>query len=127
MRISRISRIAACIAFALWFGGWAIVGTTPPSAAEAFDNPLAGREDLVPRGKTLFNLHCSHCHGPNAYQAERRKDLRRLRLRYGTDTPMVFYKTATIGREPKGMPSWKDILEDDSLWKIFTFLETVQK
>ena len=47
--------------------------------------------------------------------------------RYGADTPTVFYKTAITGREPKGMPSWKDVLEDESLWKICTFLKTVQQ
>ena len=41
--------------------------------------------------------------------------------------PTVFYKTATGGRADKGMPPWKGVLEDETLWKIFTFLQTVQK
>ena len=90
-------------------------------------NPFAGRDDMVPAGRTLFNVHCSHCHGPNAVQGERPRDLRRLSRRYGDEMPAVFYKTVTVGRVTKGMPPWKGILEDDAFWKIFTFLETVQK
>ena len=26
----------------------------------------------------------------------------------------------------KGMPNWKGILQDETLWTIFTFLESVQ-
>ncbi len=90
-------------------------------------NPYDGRTDLVPKGKTLFNVHCSHCHGPNAVQGERKRDLRRLSRRYKDRMPTVFYQTATTGRASKGMPSWKGILEDEQLWTIFTFLQTVQK
>jgi len=30
------------------------------------------------------------------------------------------------GRPDKGMPVWKDVLSDDVLWRIFTYLQTVQ-
>ncbi len=109
----------------LWLSGLANVEAATVNVAVA--NPFAGRDDLVSAGRTLFNLHCSHCHGPNAIQGERRRDLRRLSRRYGDDLPAVFYQTATVGRADKGMPPWKGILEDEELWKIFTFLETVQK
>ena len=38
----------------------------------------------------------------------------------------VFYFTVTHGRPDKGMPNWKGILQDDTLWTIFTFLQSVQ-
>ena len=123
-------RASACFLAILTVGLWlqgAGTGDAAESAADAIANPHHGRADLVPEGKTLFNLHCSHCHGPNAVQGERRRDLRRLTRRYGADTPAIFYRTATNGREDKGMPAWQGVLEDDTLWKIFTFLETVQK
>lgn len=104
-----------------------VAGAEDGRPAVVVVNPFAGRDDLVPKGRTLFNIHCSHCHGPNAVQGERPRDLRRLSRRYGEDMPAVFYKTATGGRADKGMPSWKGILEDETLWKIFTFLQTVQK
>ena len=90
-------------------------------------NPLAGRDDLVPAGKTLFNVHCSHCHGPNAFQGERVRDLRRLSRRYRDDIQKVFITTALNGRPEKGMPPWQGKIEEEELWKIFNFLKTVQK
>ena len=54
------------------------------------------------------------------------KDLRRLGLRYAEKMPEVFYFTVTHGRLDKGMPNWKGILPDETLWTIFTFLQSVQ-
>jgi len=104
-------------------------GAVPASAqqaAPAVTNPLAGRADVIDDGRSLFNQYCAHCHGTNAYQGERSRDLRRLSLRYGAQAPRVFYETATNGKLDKGMPVWKTVLSDDALWQIFTFLETVQ-
>jgi polar amino acid transport system substrate-binding protein len=95
-------------------------------AAAPISNPFSGRADVVDEGRTLFNQYCAHCHGTNAYQGERSRDLRRLQLRYGHEAPRVFYETATGGKLEKGMPVWKTVLSDDLLWQIFTFLETVQ-
>ena len=89
-------------------------------------NPFEGKQDIVPEGNSLFNQYCSHCHGPNAVQGERPRDLRRLKIRYGDDAIAVFYKTVNNGRMEKGMPVWKGVLADDTLWKIFTFLSSVQ-
>ena len=96
------------------------------TGAEKISNPYAGREDLVEEGGSLLNQYCSHCHGPWAVQGERPRDLRRLNLRYGDYAADTFYNTAQNGRPEKGMPSWKGVLEDDTLWKIFTFLQSVQ-
>jgi mono/diheme cytochrome c family protein len=104
-----------------------LVGVVGAEEAKDVANPFDGRDDLIPKGKTLFNVHCSHCHGPNAVQGERKRDLRRLSRRYKARMPAVFYQTVTTGRADKGMPPWKGVLEDDTLWTIFTFLETVQK
>jgi polar amino acid transport system substrate-binding protein len=99
----------------------------PASAQQAaVTNPLSGRADVIDEGRSLFNQYCAHCHGTNAYQGERSRDLRRLSLRYGAQAPRVFYETATNGKLDKGMPVWKTVLSDDALWQIFTFLETVQ-
>jgi mono/diheme cytochrome c family protein len=99
----------------------------PASAQQAaVTNPLSGRADVIDEGRSLFNQYCAHCHGTNAYQGERPRDLRRLTLRYGHEAPRVFYETVTKGKLDKGMPVWKPALSDDALWQIFTFLETVQ-
>lgn len=90
-------------------------------------NPYAGDKEVAKEGGSLFNQYCSHCHGPWADQAERPRDLRRLRIRYGDDAIAAFYTTVSTGRLDKGMPVWKGVLRDDVLWKIYTFLETVQE
>ena len=74
-------------------------------------NPFAGSSAVTEEGGSLFNQYCSHCHGQWAEQGE----------------PIsMFYSTVTEGRIEKGMPVWKGVLPDEVLWKIYTFLETVQ-
>ena len=89
-------------------------------------NPFSGDKAVATEGGSLFNQFCSHCHGPWAEQGERPRDLRRLNLRYGDDAIAMFYQTVNTGRLDKGMPVWKGVLSDEVLWKIYTFLETVQ-
>jgi mono/diheme cytochrome c family protein len=103
-----------------------VVAAKAQQAPATVTNPLSGRTDVVDEGRSLFNQYCAHCHGTNAYQGERSRDLRRLSIRYGHEAPRVFYETATRGKLDKGMPVWKPVLSDDVLWQIFTFLETVQ-
>lgn len=90
-------------------------------------NPYSGDKLVAKEGGSLFNQFCSHCHGPWAEQGERPRDLRRLRIRYDADAIAMFYKTVNEGRLDKGMPIWKGVLPDATLWKIYTFLETVQE
>ena len=90
-------------------------------------NPFSGDEEMISKGRTLFNVYCSHCHGPNAIQGERPRDLRRLSRLYKDKMTLAFLTTVLNGRPVKGMPSWGGILEEDTLWKVFSFLETVQK
>ena len=89
-------------------------------------NPYSGKPEFVTEGGSLLNQYCSHCHGQWAEQGERPRDLRRLRIRYGDDAIVTFWTTVNNGRILKGMPIWKGVLTDDVLWKIYTFLETVQ-
>lgn len=89
-------------------------------------NPYQGRADVVEEGRGHLNQYCAHCHGPNAEQGERPRDLRRLRIRYGDDDVTVFWTTVHKGRIDKGMPVWAGVLSDDVLWRIFTFLQTIQ-
>jgi mono/diheme cytochrome c family protein len=103
-----------------------------PASGEAADeparleNPYQGRADIAEEGRGLLNQYCAHCHGPNAAQGERPRDLRRLKIRHGDDAIRVFWTTVHKGRMDKGMPGWGGVLPDDALWRIFTFLESVQ-
>ncbi len=90
------------------------------------ENPYAGRADIAEEGRSLLNQYCAHCHGPNAEQGERPRDLRRLKIRYGDNAISMFWTTVNAGRMDKGMPVWGGVLSEDTLWRIFTFLESVQ-
>jgi polar amino acid transport system substrate-binding protein len=89
-------------------------------------NPFEGRADVVPLGRATFNQHCSHCHAPNAQSPEPSRDLRRLKRRYGEQCVEVFYATVSAGRPAKGMPPWGHALTTDEIWRIWTFLESIQ-
>jgi polar amino acid transport system substrate-binding protein len=89
-------------------------------------NPYQGNAEVLPQGKSLFNQYCAHCHGPNAVQGERPRDLRRLKIRYKDDAIAVFYRTINEGRMDKGMPPWKGTISEDVMWRIFTYLDSVQ-
>ena len=108
------------------------VAAIAPALSQAEDhparptNPYQGRADIAEEGRDLLNQYCAHCHGPNAVQGERPRDLRRLTLRYGDDAISVFWTTVHTGRMNKGMPVWGGVLPDDKLWRIFTFLQSVQ-
>lgn len=117
-----LSKFATALAVTLCLTEAAMADAETPPV-----NPFSGDEKIISEGRTLFNIHCSHCHGPNAAQGERPRDLRRLTLRYRENVTQVFLVTAMNGRLDKGMPPWKEILEEEALWKVFTFLETVQK
>jgi polar amino acid transport system substrate-binding protein len=97
----------------------------PPGPATPTDPAGRGRE-IVTEGRTVFNVHCSHCHAPNAENPDPRTDLRRLRRRYGEAMREVFYAAVTEGRPTKGMPPWKAALSEETITKILTFLESVQ-
>ena len=114
-----VSRVAASAALALACTLVAAEGERPV-------NPFEGKPDVVREGNSLFNQYCSHCHGPNAEQGERPRDLRRLKIRYGDDAIAVFYKTINNGRMEKGMPVWKGVLDEQTMWKIYTFLSSIQ-
>src|SRR5207249_10993188 len=96
----------------------ASVGLTavPPVSATA----------AIAAGRSVFYYHCSHCHSPNAHSPEPARCLRRLRIRYCEHMTAVFYEAVTLGRSAKGMPPWKEILKQEDIVRILSFLESVQ-
>lgn len=101
-------------------------GQSEPAASAASASPPPGPEQVA-AGRKLFNENCSHCHGPDAVQGERRINLRLLHHRYGAEMNEVFLTTVTHGRLSKGMPNWSGILSDDQFQKILAFLHSVQE
>ena len=100
---------------------------TPASKPQAPTPAVASNAEDIPAGQKLFNENCAHCHGPNAVQSEQRRNLRRLRQRYGEEMPQTFIFTVTHVRVSKGMPNWSGIITSDEFQKILAFLTSVQE
>lgn len=88
--------------------------------------PTARAADAAAEGREVFNQYCSHCHGPDAVQGERARNLRRLTKRYGEDGHNVFLQTVHEGRVDKGMPAWEGVIDDAIFESIWAFLLAVQ-
>ncbi|MGD0105053.1 MAG: transporter substrate-binding domain-containing protein [Rhodopila sp.] len=93
--------------------------------AEGAQSPSAHAGD-ADAGHEAFNGTCSHCHGPDAVQSERRINLRLLHHRYGDRMDEVFLFTVTHGRPDKGMPNWSGVLSEQVFADILAYLQTVQ-
>lgn len=96
-------------------------------ADEAAVKEAPATEAEVAEGRELFNTNCSHCHGPDGVQAERRINLKLLEHRYGERMDEVYTYTTHHGRPDKGMPNWSGIIPDSDLAKIKDWLHTVQQ
>jgi mono/diheme cytochrome c family protein len=110
----------------------AVVLLAPVAATRAegplpLPQPADSATEAFAEGQSLFNQYCSHCHGPNAVQGERPRDLRRLKLRYGDNWRETLLSTVERGRPERGMPSWQGTLSEETIAKISGFLEQVQQ
>lgn len=112
-------------------GAAAAGGAAPAAAASAAGaataRAAAGDGDTAAAGHKLFNDNCAHCHGPDAVEGERRRNLRLLHHLFGDDMDHVFINTVTHGRPAKGMPNWSGVLTDAQFHAILTYLHSVQQ
>src|SRR5215471_129485 len=93
-----------------------------PAGGPHAENPAA-----IKQGHSLFNQTCAHCHGPDASTVQPERNLRHLRVRYGSDMHDVFETTVKNGRPDKGMPVWGEVLDSKTIDSIYSYLETVQE
>jgi ABC-type amino acid transport substrate-binding protein/cytochrome c553 len=121
-----ISRLAAKYGFPA--GRPIMLAAAAPTLQPAAAESPAPADDaaLVAKGREIFNGTCAHCHGIDAVQSERKRDLRLLTHRYGDQAQDVYFQTVTHGRPSKGMPNWREVYSDEELGKIFAYLKTVQ-
>ena len=90
-------------------------------------SPPAENPAAIKEGHSLFNQTCAHCHGPDASTGQPERNLRHLRVRYGSDMHDVFETTVKNGRPDKGMPVWGEVLDTKTIDNIYSYLETVQE
>ena len=93
----------------------AIAQTTEPIAAQQ----PGGDQTPIDLGKKTYAQACSHCHGPNMVNSGTiTPDLRAF-----PDDRTRFVATVKQGKNGK-MPPWGDILNDEQLAELWSFVSS---
>ena len=85
-------------------------------------NPYEGSVAAIAEGKLLYNrFNCVGCHaaGGGAIGPALMDD----KWRYGSD-PVNIFATVVEGR-PRGMPSFRDKIPEDDIWKIVAYVRSL--
>lgn len=78
---------------------------------------------MIAEGRAFFNQRCAgRCHGVDGQEGE--QDGAILVGKAYLD-PTYVYVTLITGRPGSAMPSWKDRLSDDELWKVIAFVSSL--
>ena len=78
---------------------------------------------MIAAGLAFFNQRCAgRCHGVDGQEGEQHNST--LVGKAYLDTTYV-YVTLITGRPGSAMPSWKDRLSDDELWKVIAFTSSL--
>jgi cytochrome c oxidase cbb3-type subunit 3 len=97
-------------------------GGTPPPAA-TLKNPFAGDSMVAAEGQKLFEgFNCAACHG--GVTGAMGPSIGDGRWRYGGSDGAVFH-SIFYGR-PRGMPAFGGHLPTESIWKVVTYLQSIQ-
>jgi cytochrome c oxidase cbb3-type subunit 3 len=103
--------------------GRVIAGGNPPSTPP-MENPFAGDSAAAREGEKLFTVfNCDGCHSGGAVGMIG-PSLADGRWRYG-GSPAAIYETISAGR-PRGMPAFGGVLPEEAIWKIVTYLQSLQ-
>ena len=115
---------AAVLVMSCVLAAWSFTGTVSAAAAPAgtaVKNPFEGKPEAIKEGDRIFDAKCSECHmdgtggaGPNLTD-----DV----WIYGGSDAEVF-ETISSGRKG-GMPSWKNELSKDEIWKVIAFIRSI--
>jgi cytochrome c oxidase cbb3-type subunit 3 len=99
-----------------------VSGNPPPG--DTLKNPFKGDSASAAEGGTLFgSFNCDGCHAGGAVGFVG-PSLADGRWRYG-GTDGEVYTSIFYGR-PKGMPAWGGTLPANAIWKLVTYLQTLQ-
>jgi mono/diheme cytochrome c family protein len=74
------------------------------------------------QGWKTFHVYCYRCHGVDAMGSDLAPNLRHSVGPEGSVTHEVFVTTVKEGRLPKGMPSWKALLDDQQIENLWAYL-----
>ncbi|HUK21154.1 MAG TPA: quinoprotein dehydrogenase-associated putative ABC transporter substrate-binding protein [Gemmatimonadales bacterium] len=93
-----------------------------PAARVARADSLLVSDDEY-QGWKWFHVYCYRCHGTDAFGGQLAPDLRHSLGPDGSVTHDVFLQTVTEGRVPKGMPSWKTLLDSTQIEQLYAYVK----
>ncbi|WP_417517447.1 cytochrome c-550 PedF [Marinobacter sp.] len=115
-------------------------GNVTPQAVDTGDLPVLGEEILyenpfrdggshsdanslaVQIGESAYAGNCAACHGIRAMSGGLTPDLREL-----SEWDDEYFMTRVQNGTDRGMPSWKTTLDQNAIWAIKTYVESLPK
>jgi len=101
-----------------------ICSTAVSSGATPGKNPYEGNPQAAQEGAQIFQSNCQVCHGVGG-RGDICPDLTVKKKKYG-DADADLFQTVSKGR-PGGMPTWENILGADKIWKVITYIRSIEK
>ena len=96
-------------------------------------NPLTADAKTLAAGKAIFKDKCAKCHGPgglgdgpDAEPDAENMDLTNPKRAARNDDGTVYYKVLN-GRKRPQMPAFKDELNEQQIWTVVTYVQTLRK
>src|SRR2546430_7317789 len=100
-------------------------GMVKPYAGLRLVNPHEGDKNAAATGAKLFlSYNCIDCHGADGSGAMG-PSLADKRWHFG-GTPGEIFESIYEGR-PEGMPAWGGKISDTDIWRLVTYLRTLEK
>ena len=96
-------------------------------------NPLTADAKTLAAGKAIFKDKCQRCHGPgglgdgpDADPDAAEMDLTNPKRAERNDDGTVYYKVLNGRKRPK-MPAFKDELDEQQIWTVVTYVQSLRK
>ena len=101
-----------------------IVKHIAQTAPAMVKNPYAGDKQAAEEGERIFKNNCASCHGEEG-SGGICPSLKDDVWKYG-NTDSDLFLTISKGR-PGGMPDWSNKLGTDNIWKVITYIRTLNE
>jgi len=106
-----------------------------PSEYAGMTNPFNGQADAAAAGKTIYTENCASCHGDSgkgdgpAGEALDPKpaDLTEVAANDPDDRiNWIIHEGGAPAGFSASMTAWKDVLSDDEIWQVITYMRTLK-
>jgi mono/diheme cytochrome c family protein len=102
-----------------------IAGLAAPRDTTVLRNPFEGNADAIATGAKLYiSYNCVDCHGADGSGAMAPAFVDG-RWHFG-GSPAAVYESIYQGR-PDGMPAWGGLLDQASIWRLVTYVRSLEK